>query len=730
MLDVAKVDEHAESWEKVVQKLRTGSMPPAGLPRPDPAIYQAMVTWAETALDQAAAIRPNPGRTEPFHRLNRTEYQNAIRDLLALDGFNIALLLPPDDMSYGFDNIAGVLRLSPTLLDQYLTAARKLSRLAIGDPAVAPSSDTYRTPLDLTQGSRLEDLPFGTRGGLAIRRYFPVDGEWRVRVGYVPGYEKARAERHDLEVSVDGERIQLFPIQAPQAANPDQGTQEVRFSVPIKAGLRQLAVTFVEQASMQAETVLQPFLRESAVSITQGRIGSYAGPNLVFVTISGPFMVTGVGDTPSRRRIFRCHPSIAADEMSCATKILSTLAHRGFRRPVTKNDLTILRSFYEAGRVEGGFEQGIQAALERLLVSPEFLFRIERDPAHLVPGAAYRLSDLELASRLSFFLWSSIPDDELLDVAARGKLKDPAVLERQVRRMLADPRSEALTSNFPGQWLLLRNLPAVWPDPLSFPDFDDNLRQAMRRETELFFDSILREDRSVLELLKANYTFVNERLARHYGIPNVYGSHFRRVTLPADSPRGGLFGQGSLLTVTSYATRTSPVVRGKWILENVLGTPPPAPPPNVPALEEKSKEGKALSMREAMAQHRANPVCASCHRLMEPLGLAMENFDAIGRWRTRSEAGTPVDASGALLDGTDFDGVAGLKEALLTHGEEFVKVITEKLLTYALGRGIESYDMPAVRRITRDAASQDYRLSSLILGVVNSMPFQMRRSQS
>ena len=731
-LDVAKIGDDAALWEKVVQKLRGRVMPPAGRPRPDGATYKALVSWMETELDRAAAARPNPGLKEAFHRLNRTEYQNAIRDLLALEGFDIALLLPPDDASYGFDNIAGILGVSPTLMDQYLTAARKLSRLAVGDLTFPPNTDTYRIPLDLSQDARLDDLPFGTRGGIAVRRYFPVDGEYQVRFGYAPGFGAARAEPHDLEVIVDGARVQLLTLDETGPQGGYEGrTREGQLSIAVKAGLREVGITFVEKASVQAEDLLQPFLRPPAASsFATSRVGGHSGPYLSWVRIGGPYVVVGVGDTPSRRRIFVCRPASPGDQTPCATQIISTLARRAFRRPVTDTDLDAVLPFYDAGRTEGGFEKGIQIALERILMSPEFLFRVERDPAGIAPQTNYRINDLELASRLSFFLWSSIPDDELLDAATEGRLTEPAELERQVRRMLADARSQALVNNFAGQWLYLRNVPAVAPNPPSFPDFDDSLRRAFRRETELFFESILREERSVLDLVGANYTFVNERLARHYGIPGVYGSHFRRVALDPASPRGGLLGQGSLLTVTSYATRTSPVVRGKWILENVLGSPPPPPPADVPALEEKSAEGQLLSMREAMVQHRENPVCASCHRMMDPLGLALENFDAVGKWRDLSEAGTPIDASGALPDGTPFEGALGLRGALLSHSEEFVMTVTKKLLTYALGRGLEYYDAPAVRTIVREAAADDYALSSLILGAVESVPFQMRRSQS
>ncbi len=728
-LDVANVAPAAEVWEKVVRKLRAGAMPPAGQSRPDSATQAAFVSWLETTLDQVAAAQPNPGRTEPFHRLNRTEYQNVIRDVLAVEGIDIASLLPGDDSSYGFDNIAGVLGLSPTLFERYLSAARKISRLAVGDPAIPLTSDKYRVREDLAQDSRLDDLPFGTRGGTVIRRYFPLDAEYVFTI-VLEGTVRLTAP-HRLEVSVDGERVHLFTLGEKQPLGdagyrPEpamgNGDQSLQLRLPIRAGLRRVDITFLNKTSVQAEDLLQPLLRPM-------RRSSLPSPSLRRVTISGPFQASGASDTPSRRRIFVCRPGSRTDEMPCAKRILSNLTRRAYREPMVEADVQMLLPFYITGRTEGGFDRGIQRAIERMLVSPKFLVRIERDPANVPANTPYRISDVELASRLSFFLWSTIPDDELLDLAAHGRLNEPAVLERQVRRMLADARSQAFVSNFAGQWLYLRNLSGTDPNQVLFPDFDDGLRQAFRRETELLVQSILHEDRSVLDLLNANYTFLNERLARHYGIPHVYGSHFRRVTL-SDGQRSGLLGHGSILTVTSYATRTSPVLRGKWILENILGTPPPPPPPNVPALQEKDASDKPLSMREAMVQHRANPVCAGCHRPMDPLGLALENFDAVGSWRTRSEAGRPLDVSGTLPDGTAFDGVAGLRQVLLSHPESFLNTVTEKLLTYALGRGVESYDAPTVRTIVREASRSDYAFSSLIFGVVKSVPFQMRRSQS
>jgi len=737
-LDVARVGEGAAIWEKVVRQLRSGAMPPVGRPRPDHATYDAVASWLETELDRAAAT-PNPGRLPAFQRLTRTEYQHAIRDLLALDdlpkAMDIGLLLPADNASSGFDNLRELLFVSETQLEQYLSAARKISRLAVGDPSMPPILDTYRLSADLPQDGHIAGTPFGARGGAVIRTNLPLDGEYGIEI------ELAGATLgHQFEVSVDGERVHLFTIVEPPAAKEDfiaaglslkeigshkfmrdqaaarRAAMNQGFStrIPLKAGPRELVVSFLTHTSAREEGVVRRALR-----------GRGAQPGIASIAIRGPYNATGPGDTPSRKRIFVCRPAGRTDETRCARQILSTFARRAYRRPLTEVDVQALLPFYEDGRSEGGFETGIQWALERVLVSPEFLFRIEADPA-AGSSTAHRISDLELASRLSIFLWSSIPDDELLEVAAHGKLKEPAVLERQVRRMLADPRSRSLVSNFAAQWLFLRDLEAKNPNSRFFRDFDKGLQQAFQTEIDLFVDSVLRGDRNVLDLLSANYTFVNERLARHYGIPNVFGSEFRRVALGDDSPRRGLLGKGSILTLTSYATRTSPVLRGKYILDNLLATPPPPPPPNVPALAEKANDGKTLTMREAMARHRANPICASCHARMDPLGFAMENFDAVGQWRTRTDAGEPLDVSATLQDGTTFDGVAGLREQLVQRPVLFVTGLTEKLLTYAVGRKTAYYDAPTVRQIVREAARSDYRFSSLVLGVVNSVPFQMR----
>ena len=723
--DLENVPAQAEIWEKVIRKVRTGTMPPLGRPRPDAAAADRLAAWLETEIDGAAAASPNPGRTVPLHRLNRTEYQNAVRDLLDLD-VDAAALVPADDQSYGFDNIAGVLKVSPTLLERYMNAARFISRLAVGASPMAPTGETFRIVSDLSQYGHQDGLPFGTRGGLSVSYNFPRDGEYDIELAMLDLFAGAPIrEPHQLEVSVDGERVALFPL-APIDPDRDQGAayntgpEDLRVRVSVAAGPRTVTATFIRKTGALAESLRQPFDRPHG----EGDYLLYA-PHLGTLTITGPFDETGIEDTPTRRRIFVCRPGNAAEEAPCARQILSSLARRAYRRPVTGRDLAPLVAFYDQGRMAGGFEAGIERALRALLVSPDFLFRVVSDPPGAEPGTSYRLSGLELASRISFFLWSSLPDDELLAVAEAGGLEDPEAVEAQVRRMLADPRSESLARNFAGQWLRLRNISGALPSDVLFPDFGESLRQDFVRETELFFDSILREGRGVIDLLTADHTFLNERLARHYGIPGVYGSDFRRVSL-ADGNRRGLLGQGSILTVTSYPDRTSPVGRGKWVLENVLGTPPPPPPPNVPELEPAEDTGRVLAMRERMEQHRENPVCASCHRVMDPLGLALENFDAIGRWRGHMPGGIAIDASGTMPDGTAFDGPAELRGLLVRDREQFATVVTEKLLIYALGRGIEYYDAPAVRQIVRGSAADDYGLASLVVGVVRSTPFQMR----
>jgi mono/diheme cytochrome c family protein len=734
----------AEVLEKVVRKVRVGMMPPQGAPRPDPSTQHALVAWLTSELDRGVLARPNAGRGL-IHRLNRAEYANAIRDLLALD-VDTSSMLPPDDSAYGFDNIADALGVSPVLLERYLTAADKITSLATGDPETQPAGETFRIRQDASQDTHIEGLPVGTEGGILAKTTLPLDGEYdfsirlfRTNLGVVRGLEY----EYRLEYTVDGERVHLSTIGGDDdfRANLKNMTKagddveaRAHFRMPLKAGPHTITIAFLNRSAGANPLRLQPFIRSS--NDTLDTIGH---PHLDTFTLTGPFNPTGPGDTPSRRRVFFCRPASAkgsgaagpagrADEEACASRIISTFARRAYRGMVTEADLRRLHEFYQAGRRDGNFEAGIRASLQRILASPKFVFRVERDPENVAPGAIYRVSDLELASRLSFFLWSSIPDDELLRVARQGTLKTPAVLDRQVRRMLEDPKSEALVSNFAGQWLYLRNLKSLQPNSNEFPDFDDNLRQALFQETEMFFASIMREDRNVLDLMTANYTFLNERLAKHYGVPNVYGSQFRRVTLN-DEARRGLLGKGAILMVTSHADRTSPVVRGKWILDNLLDAPPPPPPPVVPPLDESNQRaGKILTMRERMEEHRKNPVCAGCHKIMDPIGLSLENFDAVGAWRTRDGGtlGPEINASGELLDGTKVDGVVTLRQALVKQPDIFVSTVTEKLLTYALGRGLGYYDMPTVRAIVRDAASEDYRFSSLVLGIVNSTPFQKR----
>jgi len=669
-----------------------------------------------------------------MHRLNRAEYANAIRDLLALD-VDVAALLPPDDESSGFDNIADVLTVSPSLMERYLSASWNISRMAVGNLNIAPATSVYRLRPDLSQDQHIDGLPPGTRGGILAKHNFPLDGEYNIKVRlWRNTFDLMRGmeDPHDIEVAMDGVRLKLVTAGGREdflkmAENPGTfGTdldQRLTIRIPVKAGTHTIWATTVLRSHAARDDMIKPFIRT-----TIDGLDIMGDPSIDRVTIEGPFAATGSGDTPSRQKIFVCRPAAPADESACAGKILSTLGRLAYRRPVDKATLDTLMEFYARGRAgKGSFDSGIESALQFLLASPEFLIRFEADPSNLAPNAVYRLDDIALASRLSFFLWSSIPDDQLLTLAAQGKLKDPAVLEQQVRRMLADGRSRSLIANFAEQWLHLRNLKNSGPDLQAFPDFDDNLRQAMKEETTLFFDSIMREDRSVVDLLNADYTFVNERLARHYGIPNVYGSEFRRVKVPSEARRG-LLGQGSILTVTSYPNRTSPVERGKWILTNLLGVPPQPPPPNVPPLQESSADGKVLSLRERMEQHRANPVCAGCHRLMDPIGFALENFDGVGHWRT-NEDGAKIDPSGTLFNGATLDGVAGLRQALAAQPEVFVGVMTEKMLTYAVGRGIEYYDMPAVRKVVQDARNKDFRFSSIVLGIVRSTPFQMKEAK-
>ncbi|MFN7933522.1 MAG: DUF1592 domain-containing protein [Bryobacteraceae bacterium] len=723
-MDPSNVGPHAERWEKVVRKLSARYMPPAGAPRPDEATYNSLVASLKTALDQNAAAKLNPGRTDSFRRMNRTEYHNAVRDLLALD-VDVASLLPNDESSHGFDNVT-VTDLSPTLLERYLSAARKVSRLAVGAPVTAPSGHTVYTPADLTQEEHFDEMPFGTRGGVTVPHTFPLNAFYEIQLRLARDrneHVEGLKDTHEVELLIDGERVQVFMVKAPMGPKDHAiADQHMNARVFVKAGPHQVAATFVKKRSALPETERQPYQAHFNMD-RHPRIQ----PAIYSVTVNGPYEAAGPGDTPSRQRLFVCTPASTADELPCVRKILNTVMRRAYRRAVTEADLKAPLKFYAEGRKEG-FENGIEMALRAVLVSPEFLFRVEQDPAGLASGAAYRVNDLELASRLSFFLWSSIPDDELLNLAIAGKLRAPGVTEQQVRRMLADSRASTLVTNFAEQWLYLRNLSSASPDMRVFAGFDDNLRRAFRRETEMFFESIWREDRSVLDLLRANYTFVNERLAKHYGIPNVYGSRFRRVAFDGASERGGLLRQGSVLTVTSYATRTSPVLRGKWIMDNLLGVPPPAPPPQVPALKEKHEDGKALTMRQRMSQHRENPVCAACHSMIDPVGFAMENYDAVGRYRSTDD-GVAIDAQGSLPDGRTFVGVDGLEKALLAYPEAFLTTFTEKLMTYGLGRGPEYYDAPAVRKVVSEARAKDYKFSSFILGIVGSTPFQMRRAQ-
>jgi mono/diheme cytochrome c family protein len=764
-LDVTRVADHAETWETVVRKMRAGMMPPAGVRRPDKATYNGFITWLEAELDRnAQPYMPPPG----LHRLNRTEYANVVHDLLDLD-IDPAQYLPSDDSTHGFDNIAGALGISSTLVEAFVSAAGKISRLAIGEPT-SPTLVVYRTPEDTSQDYHIEGLPFGTRGGMLVKHVFPSDGEYTITVTPIFGDNMSPAgfgsiPCEKLEILLDGERLQLMDWQGsrrfgPQencggqrgrgaapaggrgrgAAGPAGGGQQgpeaffggrggtpMRIRVKTTAGEHFVGATFPATNYAPVLDLDQHFMRDTVQ--TGPTPGFTFFPHVGTIRIEGPFNATAAKESSSRQKIFVCRPGDASDENACAKKIVTSLATHAFRHPATSSEVQALMEFYQDGRREADFDRGVEKALARILADPKFIYRIESEPPNVKPLQPYRLSDLDLASRLSFFLWSTIPDDELLTIAAQGKLKDPAVLEAQVRRMLKDPRAEALAINFGGQWLNLRGMQAAGPLPMIYPDFDDPLRQAMRREVELLVDSIIREDRNVLDLLTADYTFVNERLAKHYGIPNIYGSQFRRVTLGPDMDlRRGLLGKGAFLVTTSKPERTSPVTRGKWIMTNILGMSPPPPPPDVPALPARMPDArgntKEPTMRQKMLQHRVRADCIQCHALMDPIGFALENFDGIGVWRT-DEDGTPVDASAKVFDGTSFDGPAGLRTWLLSYSDQFVEVVAEKLLTYALGRGVEYQDMPLVRAIARDAKASDNRFSSLVLAVVRSKPFQM-----
>ena len=740
-LDPHRVESDRPAWEKIVTKLRTGEMPPPGRPRPGAADYRTVAVALEHDLDAAAAAAPHPGRV-PVHRLNRTEYANAIRDLFGLEVDGRALLSSDEADQEGFDNVASVLSVSPALLENYLAAARTVSRLAVGDPSLRPVIDTFKISKALVQDERLGDeLPFGSQGGALIRYHFPLDADYTIKVllrrqeyDYIIGL----GEQHQLDVRVDGVRVKRFTVggEAKGMTTPEnfagntQGDPEweeymhtadaqLEVRVPVKAGVHDVGVSFVRRFWEQ-EGVLQP--PQTGFGRTTNEY-YHGNPAVELVLIGGPYGAPAAGNSPSRGRIFACRPKDTASEEPCAKKILSTIAARAYRRPVTDGDLDILLGFYREGRSSGDFDAGVRRGIERILAAPSFLFRIEREPAGLAEGAAYRLSDLDLASRLSFFLWSSIPDDELRDAAARGRLNDAAALEQQVQRMLRDPRSRALVDNFATRWLELNKLPGVVPDTELYPEFDENLREAMEQETRLFVDSQVRANRGVVELLTADYTFLNERLATHYGIRNVYGSHFRRVAL-GDARRGGLLGQSSVLTVTSYPNRTSVTMRGRWLLANMLGAPPPPPPADIPALKEAGADGQPRSLRERMELHRKNPACASCHQRMDPLGFALENFDAVGKWRTASD-GAAIDPSASFPDGSTFEGIAGLRTLLVSHQEDFVRTLSGKLLAFAVGHGLDYHDLPAIRAIVREAKPAGYSWSAIITSIVRSTPFGM-----
>jgi mono/diheme cytochrome c family protein len=725
-LDLAHPNRAAEPAEKVIRKLRAGMMPPPGLPRPDPATAKAMAELLETTIDKAATTQPNPGRPA-LHRLNRTEYSNAVRDLLNI-GIDVNAILPPDDMSHGFDNMADVLTMSPALLDGYVRAAGKISRDAVGDASARALTQTYSISRVLSQMRHVEGTPMGSRGGLAVVHNFPADGEYVVKLGFYysptgPLFGLNQGKGQQIEVAINGTRVALLDID-PKMTLAKDGIKTP--PIQIKAGPQRISASFPIQADGPLEDEYRLF-EQSLVDVSVGTVpGMTTLPHLHEMSVTGPVKISGISDTPSRRKIFTCRPATGSDEIPCAKTIISAMARQAFRKPPTANDIESLLSFYQSGRNEDDFETGIRTAIQAILASPEFVFRFERTPDSAAPGTNYRISDLELASRLSFFLWSSGPDDELISIAAQNKLREPATLERQVKRMLADSRSEALTSNFAGQWLHLQNLRNAAPDLMLYPDFDKSLSQSMRRETELLFSNIVREDRNILELLTADYTFVDERLAKHYGIPNVQGNRFRKVQL-TDPNRFGLLGQSGILLITSVANRTSPVIRGKYVLEVLLGSPPPPPPPNIPALKEAAESGKPRSVRDRLEEHRKNPNCAGCHKLMDPIGFSLENFDPVGVWRV-NDNGFKIDPLGTLFDGTKLDGPVSLRQAILNHSGAFLTTFTDNLLAYGLGRVIDYRDMPFVRTIARDAARNNDKVSSFILGIVKSTPFQMRRA--
>jgi hypothetical protein len=728
-LDLARVEDHAPLAEKMIRKLRTGLMPPAGVRRPDAQTLTAFAVSLERAVDAAAAVRPDPG-WRPFQRLSRAEYARVVRDLLAIDA-DVAALLPPDTLSAGFDNVADAQTFSPAVMEGYIRAAGRIALEALGDPAAGATSHTYSVPSTVSQMRHVEGAPFGTRGGISVVHNIPADGEYvfhiRLQAATNGGLIGRRSPNEQIEVSIDGERVALLDIEPGMSESTPNGLNVRTGRIPVKAGPRRVSAAFLPRFSGLVDDLVAPIEYTLADAIGASQLLQL--PHLQHLNITGPHAVSGVSDTPSRRKVFICRPLAPEEERPCAASIITALARQAYRRDLAREDLEGLLGFYDEGRNGGNFESGIRTALQAVLASPHFVFRVERRPAGAAPGGMYRIGDVELASRLSFFLWSTGPDAELMAVARAGKLRG-AELERQARRMLADPRSEALATRFAAQWLQLDRLESMTPDALLYPNFDRTLGRAMRRETELLFDTVVREDRSVLELLTADYTWVNERLALHYRIPGILGSRFRRVTL-ADERRRGLLGHGSILTMTSNADRTSPVIRGKWVMEVLLGTPPPPPPANVPefAATRAVKDGRVLSVRERLETHRASPACSSCHRMIDPLGLALENFDVTGAWRIK-DAGTPIDASGTLYDGSTLDGPAGLRRALLSYSEAFVRTLTENLMTYGLGRRVEYFDMPAIRTITRQAARQDHRASALVVGIVNSQAFQMSRADA
>jgi cytochrome c553 len=725
--DAADVGKNADVMERMIRKVRAGLMPPAGTIRPDAATLNGFAASLEASIDRTAAADPNPGRPA-LHRLNRFEYANSVRDLLGLD-VDPASLLPADDSSHGFDNMAEVLNMSPALMEGYVRAAGKISRAALGDPGMSPIVETYHIPQSFSQIDHVEGTPFGTRGGMVVKHNFPMDGEYVFRmsfyyssIGPVFGASQEKGAQK-IEIAINGERVALLDFNPDMKVTDDLRTPPIK----IKAGAQTVSVSFLVTSSGPVEDFLMPF-QQSLADLSTGHIaGLTALPHIRDVGIAGPYELTGVGDTASRRKVLTCQPTGPADELPCARKVISTLARQAYRRPVSGGDLEGLMKLYQNGRTKGGFESGIRLAVQAIVADPQFVFRFERTPAPAAPGTNFRISDVELASRLSYFLWSTAPDAQLVALAAQKKLRDPAVLEQQVRRMMADPRAQALATNFAVQWLGLRNLNDMQPDVYLFPDWDHNLTRSMKQETQLFFSSIMTEDRNVIDMLTANYTFVDERLAKHYGIPNITGTRFRRVTV-TDENRFGILGHASVLTATSLANRTSPVSRGKWVLEQILGVNAPVPPPNVPALKENAEGTKPLSVRERLQQHRANPVCASCHKIMDPIGFSLEAFDAVGARRLRDGA-FPIDMTGQLYDGTPVDGPVSLRQALVARSDTFVRNFTQNLLTYALGRGVEYYDMPAVRAIARDAAANQNRFSSIVLGIVKSVPFQMRRAE-